>query len=190
MSFKSITISIVSTFVFCGVLCSTFVNYGANDCYFLLFPLMVSIGVTSLLAFILSILKGNNFRFKLPDVLITAGVFYYLMRYDYQLHLADWKVIYAAILLLLWYVVRIIFSSLQVSKNIVSVGIVGIGCMLAGWGLLQLYSFCHSNHLLFVLRDRSSILDLIQDIWQCCFLSVFIVCCLLKVGDVIAGWGH
>jgi tetratricopeptide (TPR) repeat protein len=151
MSFKSITISIVSTFVFCGVLCSTFVNYGANDCYFLLFPLMVSIGVTSLLAFILSILKGNNFRFKLPDVLITAGVFYYLMRYDYQLHLADWKVIYAAILLLLWYVVRIIFSSLQVSKNIVSVGIVGIGCMLAGWGLLQLYSFCHSNHLLFCI---------------------------------------
>ena len=117
MSFKSITISIVSTFVFCGVLCSTFVNYGANDCYFLLFPLMVSIGVTSLLAFILSILKGNNFRFKLPDVLITAGVFYYLMRYDYQLHLADWKVIYAAILLLLWYVVRIIFSSLQVRSE-------------------------------------------------------------------------
>lgn len=151
MSFKSITISIVSTFVFCGVLCSTFVNYGVNDCYFLLFPLMVSIGVTSLLAFILSILKGNDFRFKLPDVLITAGVFYYLMRYDYQLHLADWKVIYAAILLLLWYVVRIIFSSLQVSKNIVSVGIVGIGCMLAGWGLLQLYSFCHSNHLLFCI---------------------------------------
>ena len=151
MSFKSITISIVSTFVLCGVLCSTFVNYGANDCYFLLFPLVVSIGVTRLLAFILSILKGNNFRFKLPDVLITAGVFYYLMRYDYQLHLADWKVIYAAILLLLWYVVRIIFSSLQVSKNIVSVGIVGIGCMLAGWGLLQLYSFCHSNHLLFCI---------------------------------------
>ncbi len=140
---------LISTIILCGVLCSTFIDYGANDCFFLLFPFAVSVGIAGLLAFALSVMKENSFRFTLSDGLITAGVTYYLIRYDYQLHLADWKVIYAALLLLLWYIARIIFSSPQVSKKMVSVGIVGIGCLLAGWGLLQLYGFCHSNHFLY-----------------------------------------
>lgn len=139
----------ISTIILCGVLCSTFIDYGANDCFFLLFPFTVSVGIAGLLAFALSVTKENRFRFTLPDGLITGGVIYYLVRYDYQLHLADWKVIYAALLLLLWYIVRIIFSSPQVSKKMVAVGITGIGCLLAGWGLLQLYGFCHSNHFLY-----------------------------------------
>lgn len=142
-------IRFLSALIVCGVLCSTFVEFGANDCYFLLFPLAVSIGGASLLAFVLAALKGNRFRFTLPDGLISIGVAYYLIRYDYQLHLADWKIIYAALLLLLWYVVRIIFSSPLVSRKIISVGIVGVGCLLAVWGLLQLYGFCHSNHFLY-----------------------------------------
>ena len=93
--------------------------------------------------------ERESFPFYFPDGLITGGVIYYLVRYDYQLHLADWKVIYVALLLLLWYIVRILFSSPQVSKKMLSVGIVGIGCLLAGWGLLQLYGFCHSNHFLY-----------------------------------------
>lgn len=138
-----------STIILCGVLCSTFIDYGANDCFFLLFPFAVSVGIAGLWAFALSVMKENRFRFTLPDGLITGGVIYYLVRYDYQLHLADWKVIYVALLLLLWYIVRILFSSPQVSKKMLSVGIVGIGCLLAGWGLLQLYGFCHSNHFLY-----------------------------------------
>ena len=121
-----------STIILCGVLCSTFIDYGANDCFFLLFPFAVSVGIAGLWAFALSVMKENRFRFTLPDGLITGGVIYYLVRYDYQLHLADWKVIYMALLLLLWYIVRILFSSPQVSKKMLSVGIVGIGCLLAG----------------------------------------------------------
>ena len=102
---------LISTIILCGVLCSTFIDYGANDCFFLLFPFAVSVGIAGLLAFALSVMKENSFRFTLSDGLITAGVTYYLIRYDYQLHLADWKVIYAALLLLLWYIARFIFSS-------------------------------------------------------------------------------
>lgn len=32
-------------------------------------------------------------RFTWSDGLVTAGVAWYLLRYDYSLHLADWKVI-------------------------------------------------------------------------------------------------
>lgn len=139
----------ISTVILCGVLCSTFIDFGANDCFFLLFPFVVSLEIAGGLAFILSMMKGNTFRLTLPDGLITGGGLYYLIRYDYQLHLADWKVIYATLLLLLWYITRIVFSSPKVSKKMVSVGIVGIGCLLTIWGLLQLYGFCHSNHFLY-----------------------------------------
>ena len=178
----------ISTIILCGVLCSTFIDYGANDCFFLLFPFTVSVGIAGLLAFALSVTKENRFRFTLPDGLITGGVIYYLVRYDYQLHLADWKVIYAALLLLLWYIVRIIFSSPQVSKKMVAVGITGIGCLLAGWGLLQLYGFCHSNHI--ASPGRSSIPGLIRAIWRCCFLFACTTYCWPKAGNAIVGGGH
>jgi hypothetical protein len=149
MKFKLMIISIVSTFIVCGVLCSTFVDYEVNDRFFLLFPFAVSIVTASLLAFILAVLKKNVFRFTLADWLITAGVIYYVLRYDYQLRIADWKVIYAVLLLLLWYVMRVIFSSLQISKNMLSVGIIVIGSLIAFWGILQLYGFCNSNHFFY-----------------------------------------
>ncbi len=139
----------ISTLILCGVLCSTFINYGANDCFFLLFPFAVSVGAASLLALVWSVLKGNSFRFTLPDGLITAGVTYYIIRYDYQLHLADWKVVYAALLLLLWYALRVISSSSWMSARWLSAGVVAIGYALAGWGLLQLYGLCQSNHFLY-----------------------------------------
>lgn len=142
-------IRIFLTIILCAVLCSTFINFGAKDCFFLLFPLAVSIGVVSLFACALSVLKGNNFRFTLSDGLITVTVVYYLIRYNYQLHLADWKVIYAVLLLLLWYIMRIILCSQQISGKRISVGVAVIGCLLTGWGLLQLYGFCHSNHFLY-----------------------------------------
>ena len=103
----------ISTVILCGVLCSTFIDFGANDCFFLLFPFVVSLEIAGILAFILSMMKENSFRITLSDGLITCGALYYLIRYDYQLHLADWKVIYVALLLLLWYIARIIFSSLK-----------------------------------------------------------------------------
>ncbi|MFR2070294.1 MAG: hypothetical protein ACLS4S_09025 [Bacteroides nordii] len=65
---------LISTIILCGVLCSTFVDYGANGCFFLLFPFAISVGVVSLLALILSALKMNNFRFSLSDGLITIGI--------------------------------------------------------------------------------------------------------------------
>lgn len=89
MSLKLVITSTVCTCIICGVICSTFVKYGANDNFFLLLPFAISIGVICSLALLLSIREMSNFRFLQSDVLITVGISYYIWRYDYQLHLAD-----------------------------------------------------------------------------------------------------
>lgn len=181
---------LISTIILCGVLCSTFIDYGANDCFFLLFPFAVSVGIAGLLAFALSVMKENSFRFTLSDGLITAGVTYYLIRYDYQLHLADWKVIYAALLLLLWYIARIIFPlrryqrrwyRWELSESVV--------CWQVG-GFYNFMVFAILTIFYIASPVRSSIPDLIRVICQCCFLSVCTVYCWLKVGNAIAGGEH
>lgn len=150
---KSISISILITLVFCVMLCSAFfVRYDIYDNYFLLFPISLGICLVSLVAFLLFIIRRkSSFRISVPDILISGLVIYYVSKYDYEFQLANWKIIYAVLLLILWFATRIILAYISILRTILAGGIVAIGCMLAIWGLLQLYGFQSSNHRLFAI---------------------------------------
>ncbi len=137
----------------CLALCSTFVRYGANDSYFLLFPFSVGTAAVCLSALLLSLKRKHAcFRFTWADGLLLFAAVWYAVRYDNTLHLADWKVIYAALLLCLWFAARIIFATGVLKNNrFFSFCLALAGCVLAGWGLLQLYGFLPSNHYLYRL---------------------------------------
>ncbi len=149
---KHIILSTGITLFICVMLCSTFfVRYDMFDNYLLLFPLSVGIGLVSIVAFFTFMIQRNAFRFSGPDILITVLVVYYAARYDYELQLANWKIIYAFLLWILWFAVRILLTNVAISRRILFGGIVAIGCMLAVWGLLQLYGIQFSNHRLFAI---------------------------------------
>lgn len=149
---KSIILSIMATIALCVMLCSTFfVQYAMYDNYFLLYPMSVGVSLVSIVALFSCFVRKNNFRLSLPDILISALVIYYAARYDYQLQLANWKIIYAVLLLILWFAVRIVLSHIRISRDLLFGGIVGIGCMLTVWGILQLYNCLDSNHRLFAI---------------------------------------
>ena len=136
--------------ILCGALCSPFVPFAINDCYFRLFPMAVGTGLACVTALILALkFRSGTFRFTWPDGLVTAGVAWYLLRYDYSLHLADWKVIYAALLWLLWWAARIMFSLCPDVREYLPVCLSLLGCLLAGWGMLQLYGWANPGHPLF-----------------------------------------
>lgn len=136
--------------ILCGALCSPFVPFAINDCYFRLFPMAVGTGLACVTALILALkFRSGTFRFTWPDGLVTAGVAWYLLRYDYSLHLADWKVIYAALLWLLWWAARIMFSLCPDVREYLPVCLSLLGCLLAGWGMLQLYGWASPGHPLF-----------------------------------------
>lgn len=136
--------------ILCGALCSPFVPFAINDCYFRLFPMAVGTGLACVTALILALkFRSGTFRFTWPDGLVTAGVAWYLLRYDYSLHLADWKVIYAALLWLLWWAARIMFSLCSDVRKYLPVCLSLLGCLLAGWGMLQLYGWASPGHPLF-----------------------------------------
>ena len=134
------------------VLCSTFyVKDGMYDNYILLLPLSVGVCVISGISLLSYLFRKNDYKISTIDLLGIILVLYYIIRYNYQLHLADWKIIYIVLLLILWFSSRIIFSHIQVSKNMLLGGIVGVGGILAIWGILQLYGFEKSNHHLFAI---------------------------------------
>lgn len=151
MALKKIILSLIVTVAFCIVACSTFIRFEMDDNYFQLLPMSIGVVVVAIVAvFSCFLRKGNQgFRFIFSDFLFVIIVAYYAARYDYELQLANWKIIYAALLLLLWFAARIILSNLSISRSILLGGFVGIGCVLAIWGLLQLYGFEKSNHNLF-----------------------------------------
>jgi O-antigen ligase len=151
MALKKIILSLIVTVAFCIVACSTFIRFEMDDNYFQLLPMSIGVVVVAIVAvFSCFLRKGNQgFHFIFSDFLFVIIVAYYAARYDYELQLANWKIIYAALLLLLWFAARIILSNLSISRSILLGGFVGIGCVLAIWGLLQLYGFEKSNHNLF-----------------------------------------
>lgn len=149
---KSMILSIIATIALCVMLCSTFfVQYAMYDNYFLLFPMSVGVSLVSIVALFSFFVREGNFRLSLPDILISILVIYYAARYDYQLQLANWKIVYAVLLLILWFATRILISYIHISRDILLGGIVGIGCMLTVWGLLQLYNCVDSNHRIFAI---------------------------------------
>ena len=144
--------SLIGAATFLTMLCLPFfIHYPMNDNYLQLYPISLGIGVVSVVACIFSFVKGNGFRFCLPDYLFLALVAYYIMRYDYTLQLANWKVAFALLSVPLWFGSRIILSHRSVSRQWILCSIVAVGCMVAVWGLLQLYGYLPSNHNLFAI---------------------------------------
>lgn len=146
---KYVAFMFLIVLVFCATLCSTFFPFKMNDNYFQLLPLSLSIGLVSAISLFLSIIGKSYFRFSKIDALLVLIVAYYAARYDYQLQLANWKIIYAFLLLLLWFAARIIFSSSLNLKSCFIFSLIGVGALFAIWGLLQLYGCQKSNHALF-----------------------------------------
>lgn len=148
---KKIILSLIVAIAFCIVACSTFVHFEMDDNYFQLLPMSIGVGVVAVIAVLSCFISKEiqRFCFTLPDILFIVIVVYYVTRYDYELQLANWKIIYAVLLLLLWFAARIILSNLAISKSILLGGFVGIGCVLAVWGMLQLYGVQRSNNYLF-----------------------------------------
>ena len=103
-------VPLVMSLALCSALCSPFVPFAINDCYFRLFPFSIAVLMVCVTAFLLTVKRKTfSFHFCLTDGLFCLIVAYYLIRYDYSLHLADWKIIYAVLLLVLWFAARICF---------------------------------------------------------------------------------
>lgn len=152
MQKKGIIMSLTGAGAFLAMLCLPFfIHYPMNDNYLQLYPISLGIGVVSVVACIFSFVKGNGFRFCLPDFLFLALIAYYIIRYDYTLQLANWKVAFALLSVPLWFGSRIILSHRSVSRQWILCSIVAVGCMVAVWGLLQLYGYLPSNHNLFAI---------------------------------------
>lgn len=146
---KTYFISFLVSFIICCVICSPFVPFAINDCYFRLYPLSIGVGIICIFAFFSVLLSRNMaFSFSISDGLITACIVYYLLRYDYSLRLADWKVIYSALLLLFWFAIRIILSIYNLNK-VIPVLLSLTGSVLAIWGMMQLYGLADSGNLIF-----------------------------------------
>ena len=135
---------------FCCALGSPLVPFAINDSYFRLYPLSIGIGVACMVCLLSTLFPSKKtFHFCLPDGLITVGIFYYLLRYDYTLQPANWKIIYAILLGLLWFAARIAFSLQPKVKDMLIPCIAIIGSILALWGIMQLYGWAAPGHYLF-----------------------------------------
>lgn len=203
-----IVASIGVTLCICGMLCSSlFIPYDMFDNYLLLFPVSLGICLITVVAFFVFLIKRNGFGMSVSDILMSVLIIYYVARYDYELQLANWKIIYAFLLLILWFAVRILLTNIVVSKMILFGGVVAIGCMLAIWGLLQLYGIQPSNHRLFAITGPfynpgpySGYLAMIFPINLCCllqstgktrylWLSTFaLMLCILPAGMSRSAW--
>lgn len=200
--------SIGVTLCICGMLCSSlFIPYDMFDNYLLLFPVSLGICLITIVAFLIFLIKRNGFGISVSDILMSVLIIYYVARYDYELQLANWKIIYAILLFILWFAVRILLTNIVVSKMILFGGVVAIGFMLAIWGLLQLYGIQPSNHRLFAITGPfynpgpySGYLAMIFPVNLCCllqstgktrylWLSTFaLMLCILPAGMSRSAW--
>lgn len=76
--------------------------YSMFDNYFLLFPVSLGICLVTITAILSFLTKKKIFQLSVADVLISILVVYYIVRYDYELQLANWKIMHAILLLILW----------------------------------------------------------------------------------------
>ena len=155
---KCVILSIGVTLAICGMLCSSFWGrYSMFDNYFLLFPVSLGICLVTITAILSFLTKKKIFQLSVADVLISILVVYYIVRYDYELQLANWKIMYAILLLILWYALRILLMNATISLPILFGGIVG--CLYGDY-----CSFMDCNHLItdyLPSLDLFIILDLI-----------------------------
>lgn len=152
MNSSKLIFSLLITAVLCLVLGSTFIPYEIVDNYFQLFPVACATGVAIIVACVLLIINHKTtISCSISDALVILLIGYYAFIYDYQEQLANWKIIYAVLLVVFWFASRIILSYYQVSSKIIVYGIALLGCVQAVWGILQLYGFSDSYHNIYAI---------------------------------------
>lgn len=152
MESSKLIFSLFITVVLCLVLGSTFFPYEIVDNYFQLFPVACATGVLIIVACILLIINHKtSISFSISDALVILLIGYYAFIYDYQEQLANWKIIYAVLVVVLWFASRIILSYYPISSKIILYGIALLGCVQAVWGILQLYGFSGSYHNIYAI---------------------------------------
>lgn len=67
---------------------------------FYFFPVTLGICLVTITAILSFLTKKKIFQLSVADVLISILVVYYIVRYDYELQLANWKIMYAILLLI------------------------------------------------------------------------------------------
>lgn len=149
---SGIIIFFVIAIGFIMVSCGTFfINYEIDDNFFQLIPLSIGVVGVTIIALLSFMFKKYDFRIQASDVLFFIVILYCIIRYDYKLQLANWKIINALLLFALWVATRTILSHVPAMKNILCGVIVCMGGVLAAWGLLQLYGILESNHRMFAV---------------------------------------
>lgn len=141
---------ILITVCLIAAVCSTFFQYTIYDTSFLLYPLSYAILVVSVCSLgLCAICRETKFHFSIADLFISLFVFYYLLRYDYDLQLANWKIAIAIQLLIFWFAIRLLFNTTILPHSLLTWLFISLGCIQTIWGFLQLYGICTSNHSLF-----------------------------------------
>ena len=148
---NNIIISLFFTIVLCLVPVSTFVPYEIVDNYFQLFPIACAVGVVAFVSCIVLFVSKVRFYFAISDMLFIVLIGWYLIRYDYQEQLANWKIIYAVLLCVFWFALRFILSCCPVCKKTVFYALALLGCIQTIWGILQIYGFTGSYHKMFAV---------------------------------------
>lgn len=152
MKSKHLILSLFVTLIFCLVIGSTFIPYKILDNNFQMFFVSFFVGVSLLMSCVLLAFKRRFvIPFQFPDALLLLSVVYYLLRYDYNEHLADWKIYYAITLLIFWWSTRVLFSNFFISERLLIFAISLMGCVQVFWGILQLYNILPSYHNLYLI---------------------------------------
>ena len=151
MEKKDLIVSLLFTSICCLVMASTFLPYQIVDNNFRMFPIACAVSVLLVAACVWIWINKTVFYVHLSDVLLICAVGYYLLRYDFHERLADWKIHYAMLLWLCWLAFRFMLSGRLISSKVVVLGLVGMGCVQACWGLLQLYGILPSYHPQFAI---------------------------------------
>lgn len=111
---------------------------------------MLLLGVCSLLAVMLSE-RVRRFHFSVADGLVCALTGIVALTYDWQLDPEPEKMLFGGQLVILWFLLRLLFTGWPQSKILFLIMITGTGWIEAIEGMRQLHGWEASHHSLFKL---------------------------------------
>lgn len=139
-------------FICCTILFSTFfIQYQVFDNVHVLHLLSLSmlIGATFICIPLLLHTSKTYLALDVIDLLFVLLIFIITLKYDFKLHLSDWKIETGWLLLSFWFVLRMILNMFPMFKLDITNAIIFIGCIQLFYGLLQLYGLTQSNNNIF-----------------------------------------
>ena len=141
-------IRILMTLLLFGCLCSTFRQFRIPDFSFAVYPLTCTVAITAGIACLLVFLLKKTGRLHIgrPDYILLSIAVYYIIRYDFDEQLGNWRIALWGTVLIIWILIRWLLSNRMISTENIAWTVVAAGVLQAVWGLLQLYGFCPSNH--------------------------------------------